>query len=174
MLRLELTYSDGSASYRIGMVHHCSHCHLSQSMYIQTHLDHGVVGLWSRGWGGSNCSGPQSGPQSGAQSTFLSRSWYQWCCQLLCLATLGRACTTIFIQTILRRCSGRDPSVLHLMRCFFFYLAHFNFQHSAEHVPGVLNTSADAISRNNLPQFCPLFSHRPPRPGSQSHWWSCW
>ena len=78
------------------------------------------------------------------------------------------------VVDILRRCSGRDPSVLHLMRCFFFYLAHFNFQHSAEHVPGVLNTSADAISRNNLPQFCPLFSHRPPRPGSQSHWWSCW
>ena len=150
------------------MVHHCSHCHLPQFMYILTHLDHGVVELWSRGWGGSNCSGLQSG----AQSTFLSRNWYQWCCQLLCGATLGGACMCCFhsdnmaVVDILKRRSGRDPSVLHLMSCFFFYLAHFNFQHSAEHVPGVLNTAADAISHNNLPHLSSLLpqTHRPTDP----------
>ena len=65
------------------------------------------------------------------------------------------------VVDILRRRSGRDPSVLHLMRCFFFYLAHFNFQHSAEHVPGVLNTAADAISRNNLPHLSSLLPQTP-------------
>ena len=53
------------------------------------------------------------------------------------------------VVDILRKRSGRDPSVLHLMRCFFSYLAHFNFQHSAEHVPD----AADAISCNNLPHL---------------------
>lgn len=42
-----------------------------------------------------------------------------------------------------------------------FYLAHFNFQHSAEHVPGVLNTAADAISRNNLPHLSSLLPLTP-------------
>ena len=163
LLRPEPTYSGGGASYRIGMAHHCSHCHLLQSMYIQTHLDHGVVGPWSRGWGGSNCCGPQIG----AQSTFLSRSWCQWCCQLLCgphLAGLARPFS--FRQygsgRHLEKALWQGPiSTAPHEVLLFFYLAHFNFQHSAEHVPGVLNTAADAISRNNLPHLSSLLPQTP-------------
>ena len=41
------------------------------------------------------------------------------------------------------------------------YLAHFNFQHLTEHVSGVLNTAADAISRNNLPHLSSLLPQTP-------------
>lgn len=40
-----------------------------------------------------------------------------------------------------------SPSLLH---CMVFYVAFFGFQFVSEHVPGVLNTAADAISRNNV------------------------
>ena len=46
--------------------------------------------------------------------------------------------------------------LMHLLRCLFFYCAQFSFHLSAEHVPGVLNTAADALSRNNLPLFLSL------------------
>ena len=36
---------------------------------------------------------------------------------------------------------------MHLLRCLVFYAAFFGFQFMAKHVPGVLNTAADEISR---------------------------
>lgn len=38
---------------------------------------------------------------------------------------------------------------MHLLRCFSFYAALFKFHYSAMHVPGILNTAADALSHNN-------------------------
>ena len=60
------------------------------------------------------------------------------------------------VVDILRKQSARDPQAHHLLRCFYFYSAFFQFEYSVEHVPGVLNTAADAISRNNLHLFSSL------------------
>ena len=48
---------------------------------------------------------------------------------------------------------ARDPVALLLLHCLYFYSAFFHFRFSAEHVPGVLNVAANALSRNNLLLF---------------------
>lgn len=56
----------------------------------------------------------------------------------------------------------REESMAHMLRCSIFLEAKFDLTLSAVHVPGVENTLADAISRNNLDVFfdlCPQ-AHR--------------
>ena len=45
---------------------------------------------------------------------------------------------------------SRDIQLMHLVRCLFFMLPARDISLYAYHIPGVLNTVADAISRNNL------------------------
>ena len=49
--------------------------------------------------------------------------------------------------------SSRNHEVMHLARCLAFIKAKLEVDLVASHVPGVLNCSADALSRNNLPLF---------------------
>ena len=58
---------------------------------------------------------------------------------------------------------ARDPHLSHLLRCLFFYEAHFDFLHKAEHIPGRLNCAADALSRNNLDLFLSLTPQAQPQ-----------
>ena len=60
--------------------------------------------------------------------------------------------------------SVRDPTLMHLLRCLFFFEAHFSFQYVAVHVPGKDNTAADALSRNQLPGFRALYPQAPKAP----------
>ena len=53
---------------------------------------------------------------------------------------------------------SKDSQIMHLIRCLFFVLAAWDISLHACHIPGVLNTVADAISRNNIPL---LFSKVP-------------
>ena len=53
---------------------------------------------------------------------------------------------------------SKDPQMMHLIRCLFFILAAWDISLYACHIPGVLNTVADAISRDNIPL---LFSKVP-------------
>jgi len=60
--------------------------------------------------------------------------------------------------------------MMHLIRLLVFFAARFDFWFSAAHIPGQLNSKADAISRNRLDLF---FSEIPqaastPTPVSQS------
>ena len=48
---------------------------------------------------------------------------------------------------------SKDVEVMHLMRCLHFLAAHHNFRLSAEHIRGVLNEAADALSRDSLSTF---------------------
>lgn len=62
------------------------------------------------------------------------------------------------VVDVLRSRTSRDRLLMHLLRCLVFYAAYFGFQFIAKHIPGVLNTAADAISRNNISLFlsvCP-------------------
>ncbi len=65
------------------------------------------------------------------------------------------------VVAVLNSRTAKSPLLAHLLRCFSFYGAYFRFHSSAEHVPGVLNTAADAISRNNLPAFLSLVPQAP-------------
>ena len=46
---------------------------------------------------------------------------------------------------------SRVPPIMHLLRCLFFIRAPFQINLWATHIPGIENTLADAISRDNLP-----------------------
>ena len=45
---------------------------------------------------------------------------------------------------------SKDPQIMHLVRCLFFVLAAGDISLYSHHIAGVLNTVADAISRNNI------------------------
>ena len=60
-----------------------------------------------------------------------------------------------------QKLNARDPLLCNLLRCLFFYAAHFSFTFAATHIPGIQNTAADALSRDNLPLFTSLFPQVP-------------
>jgi hypothetical protein len=62
-------------------------------------------------------------------------------------------CDNAAVVQILNHGYSRDACVMHLMRCLHFITARFNFRMSAEHIPGSLNTAADALSRKSLHIF---------------------
>ena len=50
----------------------------------------------------------------------------------------------------------KDPQLMRLLHILAFWCAMFNIMLVAKHIPGILNTSADAVSRNNYPLFSVL------------------
>ena len=48
---------------------------------------------------------------------------------------------------------SRDRDMMHLLHCLFFISEHHHFLIEAVHLPGKRNNAADALSRNNPPQF---------------------
>lgn len=65
------------------------------------------------------------------------------------------------VVAILNKRTARTPTLMHLLRCFSFYAAYFRFHFTVKHVPGLLNTAADAISRNHLSLFASLVPQAP-------------
>ena len=60
--------------------------------------------------------------------------------------------------------SSKDPTIMHLLRCLFYYLALHNIYISSEHVPGVQNTIADSLSCNFMQVFQQLAPKANPYP----------
>ena len=60
------------------------------------------------------------------------------------------------VVAILNSRTAKTPQLMHLLRCFSFYCAYYQFHSSSSHVPGVMNKAADAISRDNLTLFSSL------------------
>ena len=50
----------------------------------------------------------------------------------------------------------RDPQLMWLMRALYYFCASYNVTISVRHILRVLNTSAYALSRCNLPTFLAL------------------
>ena len=65
------------------------------------------------------------------------------------------------VVAIIQKQRARDNSLTHFLRCLSFYASYFRFEFSAEHIPGSLNTAADAISRNHLTHFVSLVPQVP-------------
>ena len=63
------------------------------------------------------------------------------------------------VDSVLVNQAAKDELMNHLLCTLFFYVAYYKFCFSAEHVPGVLNVAADALSQNNIT----LFSHLVPQ-----------
>ena len=54
--------------------------------------------------------------------------------------------------------SSKEPVVMHLLRCLWFFSVFFEITIRAAHIPGALNTAADKLSRNQAAQFVMLQS----------------
>ena len=59
---------------------------------------------------------------------------------------------------------ARDQTMSHLLRCLFFFQAHFKFDCRARHISGKDNEAADALSRNQAALFLILFPQASPAP----------
>ena len=68
-------------------------------------------------------------------------------------------CDNMAVVHVVSALSSKDPTIMHLLRCLCYYLARYNIHIRAKHVPGVLNTVADSISRNSMQVFRQLAPH---------------
>ena len=59
---------------------------------------------------------------------------------------------------------SKDKDLMHLLRCMFFFRAHWGFELRVEHVPGEQNVAADAVSRNNFSLFFQVWPDASPQP----------
>ena len=65
-------------------------------------------------------------------------------------------CDNAAVVAIIRSGSSRDQSAMHLMRCLFFFVAHFQLVLAPAHIPGKQNVAADHLSRDALSSFLQL------------------
>ncbi len=92
---------------------------------------------------------------------------------VLALATWGKAwkgrhvhcrCDNKAVVSILGSRYARNPDLMHLLRCLFFFEAYYKLHITASHIPGTANTFADNLSRNRLSLFlsqAPYMSRNP-------------
>jgi hypothetical protein len=75
-----------------------------------------------------------------------------WGGQWRCKSVLVR-CDNMAVVQVINALSCRDPTLMHLLRCLYYYCALFSIHIRAEHIPGVHNAIADSVSRNLLQVF---------------------
>ena len=62
-------------------------------------------------------------------------------------------CDNMAIVQIIAANTSTDPIIMHLLKGLHFFSAYYNINLRAVHIPGSINVSADAISRNLLQVF---------------------
>jgi len=65
-------------------------------------------------------------------------------------------CDNLPLVEAINKGSSKDNMVMHLLRCLWFFSAYFDISITAIHFPGVLNTLADMLSRNQVCRFLHL------------------
>ena len=78
--------------------------------------------------------------------------------------TIKHVCDNAAVVAILKSGKSKDRLAMHLVRCLFFFSAHFNIFLVAQHLPGRENVAADALSRDNLPLFYQQVPSATPHP----------
>ena len=78
--------------------------------------------------------------------------------------TVRANCDNEAVVAVINSGYSREPFISHLLRCIFFFSAKYEFTLTAAHVPGRLNTLADAISRNNASYFISSYSQANKQP----------
>lgn len=62
-------------------------------------------------------------------------------------------CDNMAVVSAIIKGSAKEHTVMHLLRCLWFIAAYYDVKLTAQHIPGAINTAADHLSRNHLPQF---------------------
>lgn len=84
---------------------------------------------------------------------------HRWSSSKVCFKSDNQATVSALNSRLVR-----DPLLMHLLRCLFFYEARFHFEHWALHVAGRDNRAADALSRNQMTVFMSLVPQAPRSP----------
>ncbi len=71
--------------------------------------------------------------------------------------TVRAHCDNSAVVAIVNSGSSREPEAMHLLRCLAFLEAKYSFYIFTTHIKGVLNTLADALSRDNRKLFHSLY-----------------
>ena len=67
-------------------------------------------------------------------------------------------CDNSGVVSALQKGSAKDPVVMNLLRCLWFFVAHYDIDLICEHIAGSYNSTADDLSRCNMLSF---FSQNP-------------
>ena len=62
-------------------------------------------------------------------------------------------CDNMAVVAVINSGRAKDKTLMHLLRCMFFVVAHLDIHIHASHVPGVENVAADELSRNCISSF---------------------
>ena len=62
-------------------------------------------------------------------------------------------CDNLALVEAINKGSSKGHMVMHLLRCLWFFSAYFEISITTTHLPGVLNISANMMSRNQVCQF---------------------
>ena len=73
-------------------------------------------------------------------------------------------CDNMAVVSVINTLKCKESTLLHLMRCLHFVTAQCDIKLRAEHIQGVLNVAADAVSRNNLQVFRDVVRDASPHP----------
>ena len=65
-------------------------------------------------------------------------------------------CDNFSVVSAVNKHYTREQNAMHLLRCLWFFVAHFDIDIKCRHIPGVNNCTADHLSRNNLSAFFSL------------------
>ena len=66
-------------------------------------------------------------------------------------------CDNYSLVVAINKGSSKDPLVMHLLRCLWFFVAFYDINIVAEHIAGKTNQVADMLSRNQANQFLSLY-----------------
>ena len=67
-------------------------------------------------------------------------------------------CDNQSVVAAVQKGSSKDTSVMHLLRCLWFFISYYDIDITTTHIPGIVNTTVDNLSRNSLSLF---FSSNP-------------
>ena len=73
-------------------------------------------------------------------------------------------CDNLSLVDAIHKGSSKDKVVMHLLRCLWFFTAHFDIELNAEHIAGADNCTADHLSRNQMQSFFFLHPQVSPLP----------
>ena len=59
-------------------------------------------------------------------------------------------CDNASLVAAINKGSSKDQFVMHLLRCLWFFVAHYDIYITATHLPGASNVTADHLSRGKL------------------------
>ena len=68
-------------------------------------------------------------------------------------------CDNAAVVAIIKAGTSKDPLVMHLMRCLFFFTARYQLILLLKHLPGRENLAADHLSRDALSSFRQVVPH---------------